>query len=144
MSRYLVERIAARLNVEVLIETTITALEGRDGVLEAIRYRSHRSGGEVRLPIRHLFLFVGAEPNTEWLSGSSAPPDGKGFLRTDGYPTDRSKPACPACSRSATCARDRSSVSPPLSARGIGGGRIARLSAEAGEGAALPTNIGRY
>src|SRR6202049_3190347 len=62
MSRYLVDRIAARPNVQVLTETTVTALEGQDGILEAIRYRSP-SGEEVRRAIRHLFLFIGAEPN---------------------------------------------------------------------------------
>ena len=69
MSRYLVDRIAARPNVEVLAETTVTALEGQAGILEAIRCRSLRSGEEVRRAIRHLFLFIGAEPNTAWLSG---------------------------------------------------------------------------
>jgi thioredoxin reductase (NADPH) len=55
MSRYLVERITARPNVKVLTETTVTALEGQDGVLEAIRCRSRRSGEEIRHAIRHLF-----------------------------------------------------------------------------------------
>src|SRR4030088_3382993 len=40
MSRYLVERIAARPNIEVLTHTVVTALEGQAGVLEAIRCRS--------------------------------------------------------------------------------------------------------
>ena len=82
MSRYLVERIAARPNIEVLTQTTVTALEGQDGILEAIRCRSHRSGEEVKRAIRHLFLFIGAEPNTEWLSGSGVTLDDKGFVRT--------------------------------------------------------------
>ena len=60
MSRYLVERIAARPNIEVLTQTTVTALEGRAGVLHAIVCRSHRSGEEIRRAIRHLFLFIGA------------------------------------------------------------------------------------
>lgn len=44
MSRYLVERIAARPNIEVLPHATVDALEGQEGVLQAIRCRSHRSG----------------------------------------------------------------------------------------------------
>jgi thioredoxin reductase (NADPH) len=83
MSRYLVERIAARPNVEVLTETTVTALEGHDSVLEAIRCRSRRSGEEMRRVIRHLFLFIGADPNTDWLSRSGVMLDDKGFVRTD-------------------------------------------------------------
>jgi thioredoxin reductase (NADPH) len=82
MSRYLVERITARPNVEVLTETTLTALEGQDGVLKAIRYRSRRSGEEMSRAIRHLFLFIGADPNTTWLSGSGVMLDDKGFVRT--------------------------------------------------------------
>ena len=81
MSRYLVDRITARPNVEILTETTVTALEGRDGILEAIRCRSQRSGEELRRAIRHLFLFIGAEPNTEWLSRSGVMLDDKGFVR---------------------------------------------------------------
>ena len=82
MSRYLVERITARPNVEVVTETTVSALEGRDGVLEAIRCRSRRSGEETRRALRHLFLFIGADPNTMWLSGSGVTLDDKGFVRT--------------------------------------------------------------
>jgi thioredoxin reductase (NADPH) len=82
MSRYLVERITARPNVEVLTETTVTALEGEDGFLKAIRYSSRRSGEEISHAIRHLFLFIGADPNTTWLSGSGVMLDDKGFVRT--------------------------------------------------------------
>src|SRR5271163_2020621 len=86
MSRYLVERITARSNVEILTETTVTALEGPDGMLEAIRCRSRRSGEEVTRASRHLFLFIGAEPNTGWLSRSGVTLDDKGFVRTDANP----------------------------------------------------------
>ena len=80
MSRYLVERITATPNIEILTETTVTALDGQDGILEAIRCRSHRSGDESKLAIRHLFLFIGADPNTDWLSQSSVMLDDKGFV----------------------------------------------------------------
>jgi thioredoxin reductase (NADPH) len=36
----------------------------------------------VRRPIGHLFLFIGAEPNTDWLSGSGVTLDAKGFVVT--------------------------------------------------------------
>src|ERR1700751_6433337 len=81
MSRYLVERITATPNIEILTETTVAALEGQDGILEAIRCRSHRSGDERKLVIRHLFLFIGADPNTDWLSRSGVMLDDKGFVR---------------------------------------------------------------
>jgi len=82
MSRYLVDRIAALPNVEVVVQTEVSALEGQGGVLEAVRWRHLSSGQETRRPIRHLFLFIGAEPNTAWLSGTDIALDDKGFVRT--------------------------------------------------------------
>jgi len=82
MSRYLVERIAALPNVEVLVQTEVSGLEGQSGILEAIRWRHVPSGEETRRPVRHLFLFIGAEPNTGWLSQSDVARDAKGFVRT--------------------------------------------------------------
>ncbi len=82
MSRYLVDRIAGLPNVEVLLHTEVVALEGRGGVLEAIRWRRVQSGEETRRPIRHLFLFIGADPNTSWLSESGVALDARGFVRT--------------------------------------------------------------
>jgi thioredoxin reductase (NADPH) len=83
MSRYLVDRITGLPNVEVLTQTNVTGLEGRDGALEAIRWRQ-KSAEEVRTPIQHLFLFIGADPNTDWLSGSGIALDAKGFVLTGG------------------------------------------------------------
>jgi thioredoxin reductase (NADPH) len=82
MSRYLVDRLAGLPNVEVLLRTEVRALEGRGGVLEAIRWQQAPSGEEERRAIRHLFLFIGAEPNTSWLSSAGVALDGKGFVRT--------------------------------------------------------------
>jgi len=84
MSRYLVDRIAGLSNVEVLTQVQVSGLEGSDGMLQAIRWRRGASGEEVRRPIRHLFLFIGADPNTDWLSGSGVALDAKGFVLTGG------------------------------------------------------------
>lgn len=82
MSRYLVERIKAQPNIEVLTETEITALEGKDGKLEQVRWRNRSTDAETRRPIRHVFLFIGADPNTDWLANCDIALDGKGFVRT--------------------------------------------------------------
>jgi thioredoxin reductase (NADPH) len=42
------------------------------------------AGRQTRRPIRHLFLFIGAEPNTDWLAGSGVELDAKGFIVTAG------------------------------------------------------------
>jgi thioredoxin reductase (NADPH) len=82
MSNYLVDRITGLTNVEVLTRTHISGLEGADGMLQAVRWRQGASGEEVRRPIRHLFLFTGADPNTDWLAGSGVALDPKGFVLT--------------------------------------------------------------
>jgi thioredoxin reductase (NADPH) len=80
MSSYLVERISGLANVEVVTQAEVTGLDGGDGMLEAVRWRGP-SGEEVRRPIGHLFLFIGAEPNSDWLSGY-VKVDDKGFVLT--------------------------------------------------------------
>jgi thioredoxin reductase (NADPH) len=81
MSRYLVDRITGLSNVEIVTQATVTGLGGRDGILELISWR-RVSGEEVQRSIRHLFLFIGADPNTAWLSGSGVGLDAKGFVLT--------------------------------------------------------------
>ncbi|MER8975123.1 MULTISPECIES: FAD-dependent oxidoreductase [unclassified Mesorhizobium] len=80
MSRYLVERVRAQPNIEVLAETQIAALEGDDGNLSKVRWRNRDT--ETARPIRHLFLFIGADPNTDWLAQCGVALDAKGFVRT--------------------------------------------------------------
>jgi thioredoxin reductase (NADPH) len=82
MSRYLVDRIEGHTNIEVLTRAQVSGHEGRDGILEAVRWRLGINGQEGRRPIRHLFLFIGAEPNTDWLAGSGVALDAKGFVQT--------------------------------------------------------------
>jgi thioredoxin reductase (NADPH) len=97
MSHYLVDRITGLANVEVVTRSQIRGLEGDGGTLEAIRWHQGASGKEVRRPIRHLFLFIGADPNTDWLSGSGVALDAKGFVLTgadagDRQPLETSRP----------------------------------------------------
>jgi thioredoxin reductase (NADPH) len=82
MSRYLVDRISVLPNVEVLTETEISTLEGQAGMLEEIRWRHHPTGKETSRKIHHLFLFIGADPNTAWLSQGDVVLDENGFVRT--------------------------------------------------------------
>jgi thioredoxin reductase (NADPH) len=91
MSRYLCDRIAAQPNIEVLTETEVTGLVGDNGVLETVRWRT-RGGAESAHAIRHIFLLIGAAPNTNWLAESGIERDGKGFViaepgNEDGLPS---------------------------------------------------------
>jgi thioredoxin reductase (NADPH) len=83
MSHYLVERIAAQDNIEVLPQTEVSALIGEAGVLKEIRWRNRLTDKETTREIHHLFLFIGAEPNTDWLRPCGVAVDAKGFILTN-------------------------------------------------------------
>jgi thioredoxin reductase (NADPH) len=81
MSRYLVDRVEHLDNVQIHRGAVVTALEG-NGHLEAVRIRDD-AGVEARITTPALFLFIGADPHTEWLSGC-VQLDKKGFVLTGG------------------------------------------------------------
>jgi thioredoxin reductase (NADPH) len=80
MSNYLVEEIEARPGVEVMLHTEVSGLEGERS-LEAVAVRDGRTGATTSLDAQALFVFIGADPHTEWLGGQVAA-DPKGFLLT--------------------------------------------------------------
>jgi thioredoxin reductase (NADPH) len=82
MSHYLVDRIEQLANVEVVHGVQIDSLEGEGGALSAIGWRNLASGERTRRPVRHLFSFIGAEPNTDWLAPAGIRRDPRGFLLT--------------------------------------------------------------
>ena len=82
MSRYLVERIAAQPNIQVVSGVEVTALQGQEGQLTSVIWTDRGSGEATTRPMGHLFLFIGAEPNTDWLAPSGIALDAKGFVVT--------------------------------------------------------------
>jgi thioredoxin reductase (NADPH) len=82
MSRYLIDRIAALPNVELHAGTEVVALEGDEVTgLTAAVFRERATGATHTCPLRHLFMFIGADPNTSWLNCCVAL-DNKGFVVT--------------------------------------------------------------
>ena len=128
MSSYLVQRISATANVEVVTQATVTALEGEQGVLEAVRWRG-ADRTEVRKPIRHLFLFIGADPNSAWLDGAGVALDSKGFVLTGREQGRR------------ILETSRSGV---FSVGDIRSGSIKRVAAGVGDGALVVANLHDY
>jgi thioredoxin reductase (NADPH) len=82
MSQYLIDRIRALPNVEVLLRTEICALDGGEAALKQVRLRNRDTGEESEREIGHVFSFIGADPNTDWLSGCGIALDDKGFVVT--------------------------------------------------------------
>jgi thioredoxin reductase (NADPH) len=83
MSTYLIQRIVATSNIEVMTETEIVALEGSPGRgLERVRWRSRRDDADTTAPIANVFLFLGADPATSWLADCGVALDKLGFVIT--------------------------------------------------------------
>ena len=80
MSHYLIERIEAQSNIEVVVGCEISALEGANGNLDAVSWRDSKTGEATRRAVRYLFSFIGAEPNTDWLAASGITLDERGFI----------------------------------------------------------------
>jgi thioredoxin reductase (NADPH) len=78
-----------------MTRTEIVALDGDARGLQSVRWRNRDSGEETEAPIRHVFLFIGAEPATEWLASCKLATDRHGFVQCGGdpaYPLATSRP----------------------------------------------------
>lgn len=139
MSQYLIDRIKATENIEVLTQTEIVALYGSpEKQLERVRWRNNATGEETEKPIRHVFLFIGADPATTWLTESGIVLDDKKFVLTGSDVPSDGRPS-----------NDRSGRPLPLetSARGVfaigdvRSGSVKRVGAAIGEGAAVVAEL---
>ncbi len=81
LSHYLLARIAAAPNVEVLPHTEVTALHG-DTCLREITLRDRQSGHERRVPTRWVFVCIGGEPQTRWAESIGIVRDEAGYIVT--------------------------------------------------------------
>ena len=80
MSRYLIRRIEDSQTIVVHPHTEIVALEGDDH-LERVRWRDTQSGLVETHDVQHMFVMMGAVPNTRWVAGCLAL-DPRGFIKT--------------------------------------------------------------
>jgi thioredoxin reductase (NADPH) len=80
MSHYLIEQIEARPNIQVLPHTQVVAAHG-DVALDALDLANSETGETTRVGSGGLFLFIGADAQTEWLPPEIAT-DERGFVLT--------------------------------------------------------------
>ena len=86
MSRYLIDEIERDDRIELLTETEVVELHG-DDELEGLTVVDRRDDSRRQLEARGLFVFIGADPCTDWLEGSLAR-DRAGFILTGGDVTN--------------------------------------------------------
>jgi thioredoxin reductase (NADPH) len=81
LSQYLLDRIMASPNVEVLPHTLVTALHG-DLILRSITLANNRTGQQQTVDTRFLFLCLGGQPHTQWVADVGICRDEDGYLVT--------------------------------------------------------------
>ena len=89
MSDYLARRIERHPKIEVIRNVEVDAVEG-DRTITRLRLRDVRDGNSRDLDCSAVFVFIGAQPRTDWLPPSIAV-DSKGFILTgaDAAKSDR-------------------------------------------------------
>ncbi len=129
MSKYLIDRIAGARNIELLTSTEIAGLSGSPQTgLESVTWRNRDSGKAETRPIRHVFLFLGADPSTGWLESCDVAVDNKGFVTTG---NDLTLPL-------------QTSVPGVFAIGDVRAGSVKRVGGAIGEGAAVVLQIHAY
>lgn len=139
MSRYLVDRIAASRNIDVLTDHEITALEGGGDVgLTGVSWTCRRDGRIETTPMRNLFLFIGADPEVSFASSLLLDVDDAGFVLTG------------QTSRSTASGQQQrlpfpleTSVDGLFAVGDVRSGSVKRVGGAIGEGAAVVSQIHR-
>ena len=137
MSRYLIDRIDATPNIELRPHTELTQLHGDlvEG-LTAVTWRNKQTGVEEKRPIRHVFLFVGADPETRWLEGCGVKLDKHRFVLTG--------PATAGLAAGRAPAPLESTVPGVFAVGDVRSGSVKRVGGAIGEGAAAVALIHQY
>jgi thioredoxin reductase (NADPH) len=83
MSKYLIDQIAETPNIELCTNTEMVEAMGEER-LECLVLKNNKTGRQDRVPATSVFIFIGASPRTEWLSGLVAT-DERGFILSGSY-----------------------------------------------------------
>jgi thioredoxin reductase (NADPH) len=139
MSRYLIDRIEATPNIELLTETELVALDGcpANG-LRQVRWRCARTGEEEQRDLRHVFLFVGADPETAWLEDCGVAVDKHGFVLTG---PEAARPADGDGRAARIPAPFETSVPGAFAIGDVRAGSVKRVGGAIGDGAAVVAQI---
>ena len=97
-------------------------------MLDEVTIRERATGTLIRRPVRFLFSFIGADPNTDWLQESGLKLDERGFVLTGGedrLPLETSRPGIFAIGD-------------------VRSGSVKRVAASVGDGAQVVAAIHQY
>jgi thioredoxin reductase (NADPH) len=141
MSHYLIEQIEKTPNIEVWSHSSVTAVHG-EARLSAITVHCSTTNQSQEVPASSLFIFIGAQPRTDWL-GNLVERDSKGFILSGPDLMREGK-------RPATWTLDRdpglleTSVPGIFAVGDVRHGSIKRVASGVGEGAVVVQFIHQY
>jgi thioredoxin reductase (NADPH) len=141
MSYYLIQQLAAVPNIQVRTRCEVMEAHG-DEHLQAITLCDSKEGTTTRFDCGHMFIFIGAEPRTDWLDGAVAR-DSRGFVCTG-------PDLLVAGKRPPGWDRDRdpfyleASVPGIFAAGDVRANSVKRVASAVGEGAMAVTLVHRY
>ena len=116
----------------MLCDTDVVAVAGAaDLGLTRVRWRNRRSGAEEEHAVAHLFLFIGADPAANWLSGCGVPLDAKGFVLTGAEVSSPGRAPLPL----------ETGVEGIFAIGDVRAGSVKRVGAAIGEGAAVVAQL---
>ncbi|MEM8852620.1 MAG: FAD-dependent oxidoreductase [Pseudomonadota bacterium] len=125
MSSYLTDRICSDSAIRLWTHTEVVALHG-DKRLEGVTVRNRQTGETEDLPVKALFIMIGAAPNTDWLK-DHVELDDKGFIRT-GVGLDPFATSCPGV----------------WAVGDIRAGSVKRVASAVGEGSVVVSSVHTY
>ena len=141
MSRYLIDEIEKTPNIHVELNSSVAKAHGETR-LEAISVHCSTSGETTVVPASLLFIFIGAEPKTEWLDGP-VERDNKGFILSG--PDLKRNSALPSAWK---LGRDPSlletSVPGVFAAGDVRRGSVKRVASSVGEGSIAIQFVHQY
>jgi thioredoxin reductase (NADPH) len=140
MSRYLVDRIRATPNIEVLYGVEVAEAHGKEA-LESVTVKSVESGELRTIPAVGMFIFIGVKPHTDAFAGLER--DEAGFVITGAdLPKEHGKP------RGWTLEREpfafETSMPGVFAAGDVRANANRRVAAAVGEGSAAIYSVHRY
>jgi thioredoxin reductase (NADPH) len=139
MSQYLIRRIEDTSNIELRVQTEITALEGEDQ-LARVTWKTAGQAPQTH-DIGHVFLMTGALPCTSWLNSCIALND-KGFVRT-GSELRKDELAAATWSNGRQPEFFETSVPGIFAVGDVRCGSVKRVAAAVGEGSACIQQVHR-
>jgi thioredoxin reductase (NADPH) len=137
MSKYLIDRITSIPNIELRTHTEIVGVSGSPtSGIESVTWRNGGTRAEETHAIRSVFLFLGADPATDFLKECAVALDAKSFIKTG-------NDVLPAETIGWTTTRMPLETSVPgvFAIGDVRAGSVKRVGAAIGEGAAVVAQI---